>query len=408
MPRDVEQDAGGGRADEERGASEADEREGQPLGRQDGEGDGEVEQRLDAEHRRDAEGQVAAVIVGGTQGGAHAAGDEEQVRAAEERDAGEPELLADDGGHEVGVRLRQVERLEAAAEPDAEGAARPEGDDRLEGLVGDVLLVLLHVDPGQVALVAVPAEADGRGAEPEPQERRAEQVPELRPRDEEQDEGHEQEHDGAAEVLLGHAEKHEQAGHEQVREEPDGEVPHLLGLLRERVGEPDDDGELGDLGGLDVDRADGQPARRAPRGVTEADDARDGEDAGEGEERVGELVEPVVVEPADGEEGDQGGGRVGCLTLQEELRVVVLDGRLHGGRAVDHDDAEADERDRDRREHGVHRRVREALVGVRVERGEELHRRPADVLLRPLGGPHAGVPSASAWTSRTNSSPRCL
>ena len=59
---------------------------------------------------------------------------------------------------------------------------------------------------------------------------------------------------------------------------------------------------------------------------------------------------------------------------------MVLDGRLHGARAVDHDDAEADERDDDRGEHGVDgpRAPRGARLGV--ERRRELDAdRAADV-----------------------------
>ena len=49
--------------------------------------------------------------------------------------------------------------------PSPDRAARAEGHDALEGLVGEVLPVLVHVQPREVALVAVLAEADGRRAE---------------------------------------------------------------------------------------------------------------------------------------------------------------------------------------------------------------------------------------------------
>ena len=64
---------------------------------------------------------------------------------------------------------------------------------------------------------------------------------------------------------------------------------------------------------------------------------------------------------------------VGGLALQEELRVVVLHRRLHGARAVDHHDAEADERDDDRGEHRIDRARRARDVGLGVERRGELH-----------------------------------
>ena len=116
----------------------------------------------------------------------------------------------------------------------------------------------------------------------------------------------------------------------------------------------------------------------------------------------------MVVEAAHPEEGQQRRCRVGRLTLEEELGIVVLHRRLDRRRAVHHDDTESDERDGDGRQHGIDRRAREALVGVRVEGREQLHRRPADVALHVRAGLHRETSFASACTSRTNSSPRCL
>ena len=69
--------------------------------------------------------------------------------------------------------------------PEPGRAARPKGHDALEGLVRQVLPVLVHVQPGQVALVAVLAEADGRGAECPAEDGRAKDVSDLGARDEE-------------------------------------------------------------------------------------------------------------------------------------------------------------------------------------------------------------------------------
>src|SRR6185312_4432250 len=65
--RDVEQDAHGEQIDDERRAAEADERQRQPLGRQRAEHDAEVDQRLKAEHRGDAEAEITAERIAGAQ-----------------------------------------------------------------------------------------------------------------------------------------------------------------------------------------------------------------------------------------------------------------------------------------------------------------------------------------------------
>ena len=106
------------RVHEQRRSAEAHEGQRQPLRRQDGQRHREVHERLHAEHRRQAEGEERPEVVRGPQRRANAARDEQEVHAAEGGDADEPELLADDRGDEVGVRLGQVQRLEAA--PDAE------------------------------------------------------------------------------------------------------------------------------------------------------------------------------------------------------------------------------------------------------------------------------------------------
>ena len=107
--------------------------------------------------------------------------------------------------------------------PEPGRAARAEGHDALERLVGEVLSVLVHVQPREVALVAVLAEADGGRAECAAEDRRAEDVADLRAGDEEHREREEQEHDGAPEVGLLEAQQHEDAGHDEMRQEADGE-----------------------------------------------------------------------------------------------------------------------------------------------------------------------------------------
>jgi hypothetical protein len=136
--------------------------------------------------------------------------------------------------------------------------------------------------------------------------------------------------------------------------------------------------------------------------VAEADDAEREEDADDRQHRVGQLVEAVVVEAARGPRREERGHGVDGLALQEELRVVVLHGRLHRTRAVDHDDAEADERDDDGGEHGVDGTGGGGGLGVE-RRGELQAYCAADV-----AEVHAAASFSSARTQRTNSSPRCL
>ena len=106
----------------------------------------------------------------------------------------------------------------------------------------------------------------------------------------------------------------------------------------------------------------------------------------------------VIVDVAREPHEDERDHDVDDLPLQEELRVFHLNGRLDGARAVDHDHAEADERDHDRREHGVDGAVFGAPPQER-SRKKRVH------LFFPFAGVRFGE---SACTARTNTSPRSL
>src|ERR1700733_1135617 len=112
-----------------------------------------------------------------------------------------------------------------------------------------------------------------------------------------------------------------------MRQEADREGLYLLGLLGQRIGQPHDERELGDLRGLNVNRAQGEPSRRTSARMAETDHARHEQKAHRREQRVGQLVEAVVVDAANAKKRYETGGRVRRLTLQIKLRVVMLDGR---------------------------------------------------------------------------------
>ena len=65
------------------------------------------------------------------------------------------------------------------------------------------------------------------------------------------------EDDGGAEVGLLEQQHHHDAGDHERRQEADGEAADLLGLAGEQVGEVDAQRELGQLGGLERQRARG-------------------------------------------------------------------------------------------------------------------------------------------------------
>src|SRR5207249_2554841 len=101
--------------------------------------------------------------------------------------------------------------------------ARAERHARLERLITGVAAMRLHVEPRDDALPSIFAEAHDGGARDRSEDRRAEDVADLRAGHEKKGEREEQEDDGAAEVGLLHAEHDEQPRHDQVRKEADVE-----------------------------------------------------------------------------------------------------------------------------------------------------------------------------------------
>ena len=191
---------------------------------------------------------------------------------------------------------------------------------------------LSAVDQSPLAALAVAAATAGRrvdGVDREharaERERRRERVePERDPRDEEDPGDHHGEGDRRAEVGLDHDQ-----GAEDRDDEADGlgkvaERPRD-GAPRENRAYPDADRELRELGGLDADRAEEEPAVRAVdrgrgehgRAETERDD----------EHQRRERAKDVVVEPREDREKDEADDCVEALLDEEPHRVAFAQRR---------------------------------------------------------------------------------
>ena len=161
------------------------------------------------------------------------------------------------------------------------------------------LEVLVHVEPGQIPLVTILAKAYGCPRE-RPRVWMRQGCSQSSPPPRKACEREKQQHDGAPEVGLLHAKEHEDSGHDEMREKPDGECLHTLGLLCERVSQPDYERDLCHFGRLHVHGPDGRPSGSAPARVPKPGDARHEQRPHESEERVRHLVQAVVVDVTGG------------------------------------------------------------------------------------------------------------
>ena len=134
--------------------------------------------------------------------------------------------------------------------------------------------------------------------------------------------------------------------------------------------------ELRELGRLEARRADDEPAARAVD--RRAEDEHGGAQHERGEdERRRDVAEAVVVEPRREHHEDDADERVHRLALEVAHRVAVPErgGRRRG--AVDHDEAERDETERQERDQPL---VRVAVPGSSPQRLHELAERVASRL----------------------------
>ena len=220
-------------------------------------------------------------------GGGEHPPDEDAVGQEENERAREPPLLGEGGENEIGVVLRQVAqpRLGAVAEALAPDLARANGDLRLDGVVAGAANVARRVDEGQDSglLVAVEAPAPERAEGQRARQEERQEVPARQARGQRHAEPHQEDDQRAAEVGLHQGEREDAegvgAGDERV---PHG--PNLDVATGEVLGEHEDERELGELDGLEADRAEPKPALGA------LGDRACGEEAEE--ERNREAVDP--------------------------------------------------------------------------------------------------------------------
>ena len=179
--RDVQQDTRREERHEERRASEGDEGQRQPLGRQRPRHHAEIHEGLGREHDGQPERQVAAEGVRRAQPDPQAPPHEEHEERHHDHGARQPQLLADDGEDEIGVGLRQVEELLLGlAQPAPEPPARGQRQEGLDDLEARALRVVPRVHEGDHAPQAVGLHRDSdrdhrqrRGRRSVPCERRA-------------------------------------------------------------------------------------------------------------------------------------------------------------------------------------------------------------------------------------------
>ena len=111
IPRDVQQNPYAGQADHQGRSTIADERQCKTFGRQQSRHDTGIDQRLDADERRDADSQVAAKRNSRPGGDLKSSGHEECEEQHDDSRSNEPKLFADECQHKIGMGFREKEQL---------------------------------------------------------------------------------------------------------------------------------------------------------------------------------------------------------------------------------------------------------------------------------------------------------
>ena len=347
---DVKEDADGGERDHEARATIGDERERDARQRREPEDGGEVDCGLGADERDDSGRERLAERIGAAKRDSQAGVGEGNVGGDDPERADQAELLGDDGEDHVRVRLGEVEDLlDAVAEPGPEEPARSDPDHRLDRLVAGALRVAPGVEEAKDSRTPVRLEPGGGDAEHGDDRPGGKQRAGRRARDRKHPAEHEDERDRRTQVRLGE---------EQDAEDPDQEADRareLLERLRSATApgqeprRPDGERELRELGRLEDDRAERQPASGPVDRRAEHEDG-EAEHEAQQHEQGRELLQRAEVDPGEDEEEDEPERRVHGLPLQVRVGITVRDRGRGRGRAVDHHEAERDERERDQDE----------------------------------------------------------
>jgi hypothetical protein len=363
-----------------------------------------VQQRLHADHPGEADRQQLTELVRGTPCDAEPDQHDARVHHDEERDAEQPPLLAHHREDEVVVDLREeAELLPPLAEPDAGEPARPDRDQRLPHLEAGARRVRGGVQERHDALRAKP------DPELRAQQRQREQPEEREVRDAaaggEHDQPAEQRDQARGREVRLEQDRHEQQPPpDQERDEPAREACELALLLHRERGRPHDDGDLRQLGGLEGDRADREPAPGPVHLGRERARARQDHDHEQqhhrGQQRPGAHAPEAVGDACRRPEHEQPGRRAAGLPADVVPVRKILALREEAARRVERDQPERDEHERAHHERGGFPAAADPGFGERQTRA----RRDVDVTV--LGRPRGDqtVPRASSAKRRPRSS----
>jgi len=327
--RDVKEDADRGEGDDEARPTVAHERQRDAGQRREPHDGGEVDRRLAEDEGRETGRESLPERVAAAQRDVEPRVAEEGEGADDGRCAEEAELLADDGEDHVGRGLREVvDLLDALAEPDAGEPAGAERDRRLHDLEARSLRVAPRVEEAEEPGAPVGLDPDGGEGEEAEERPGPGEEPHRHAGDDEHRADHDHDGDDGAEVGLD--EDQRAGGPDDDPERPEELAERARRASpREHGRHPERECELRQLGRLEVEEAEGEPA---PRAVHRRSDREHGEEEEEGddEERAARVAKRPEVEARADDEGDEPEQRVGGLAL-EVVRGIALadDGTLY-------------------------------------------------------------------------------
>ena len=246
---------------------------GNALGGHEAEHHAHVDEALQHHREGDPRGEVEAEVVGGLPGRPQPAPQEEEEGQDHRGRAQQAELLPDHRVDEVAVGIGQIEELlPPFHEAEAGDAARAHRDQALDDLVARAPRVRPRVQEGLDAVAPVGRGHDDLIEDGKAQEAEGGEVAQAHAGQEEHHRPREGEGGGAAEVGLDEDEEGEPAEEEEGGEERGQELVDPVAAALEVVGEEEDDRDLGELGGLEGEAAQADPAMDVVHRPQEEDD----------------------------------------------------------------------------------------------------------------------------------------
>ncbi len=239
--------------------------------------------------------------------------------------------------------FRKIEQfLQPLSQSLSPKAAAVKGDLTLNDLVARFVGTLPGIQESHQTLPPVGHLDDGQIENRRHQGRHGEQIAQFHPGREHHRHSHRPDHHRASQVGLAKDENEQSAENQHIRQKSFRETAHTVLLFGQGVGQVDHQGDFGQLGRLDGDSGETEPAHGAVGRMAHPRNQQQGQHSQtEQQQRDGQPAQMPVIKIHGADHGDKTDGHINTLSFEEKEAVVVALHGHHRRSGIDHHHSQA-------------------------------------------------------------------